>query len=106
MLIFLLIIIFILLVILAIGGHFAFRWAKIIFILEDDFTEALKVHERSLETFDNVLSMQMFFDSPKVRETVIEALEDIKMCRIATQKLVQKFTERSKQKYITEIEEE
>ena len=42
----------------------------------------------------------MFFDSPELQAAVREALDNVKICQIATQKLINSFTQRSKQKYI------
>ena len=79
---------------------FAIRWAKIIMLLEDDLAEAVEVHERSVATLERVLATPLFFDSPEVKPMLTEALADIKVCKIATQKLVRSFTQRSKQKYV------
>lgn len=85
---------------------YAIRWARIIFILEDDLEEAILVHQRTIEVFDSLLNMQMFFDSPDVKSAAVNALENVKMCQIATQRLIYNFTQRSKQKYIRETENE
>jgi hypothetical protein len=69
-------------------------------ILEDDFSEAVEVHERSILTFDKLLSMPLLSDSPAVKAVIVEALDDVKMCKMATQQLISKFTSRSKQKYV------
>lgn len=84
----------------------AYRWAKIIFIMEDKYSEALAIHERTLETFEKVINMQLFFDSPTVRQTVEEVMNDIKVCKLATQSIVYTLTEHSKRKYFQEKEEE
>jgi hypothetical protein len=45
--------------------------------------------------------MRLFFDSPDVKPILVEAMNDIKLCKLATQKLIQKFTQRSRQKYVS-----
>ncbi len=84
----------------------AYRWARVIFILEDKYSEALEVHERTLVTFDKILTMQMFFDSPSVKQIVMEVMEDVKDCKNATQSIAYTLTQHSKKKYILEKENE
>ena len=80
----------------------AYRWARIIFLLEDKYSEALGIHERTLDTFEKLIKMQMFFDSPGVKRAVEEVMDDIKVCKMATQGIVSTLIEHSKRKYISE----
>ena len=89
---------------LLVVSFYAIRWAKIIFILEDDLSEAIEVHERTVATLEAILKTPMFFDSPEIKAAVNESLENVKMCQTATQKLIQNFTQRSKQRYIRLID--
>lgn len=81
-------------------SYHAIKWAKIIFMLEDDLSEAIEVHERTIMVLDKITKTQMFFDSPEVKVVVDEALSDVRDCRTATHRLVKVFTDRSKQRYI------
>ena len=85
--------------------YYAYRWAKIIMLLEDDLTDAIAIHERSVETLDKVIHTPIFFDSPEIRPIIDNALADVKGCKLATQKLVTTFTSRSKQTYVRVVEE-
>lgn len=84
--------------------YHALRWAKIIFILEDDLSEAIEIHERTVAALEAILKTQMFFDSPEIKAAVNEALENVRVCQTATQKLVHSLTQRSKQKYVRLVE--
>ena len=84
--------------------YHALRWAKVIFLLEDDLAEAIEIHERTTEALEGIIKTPMFFDSPELQAAVREALENVKICQIATQKLINSFTQRSKQKYIRIID--
>jgi hypothetical protein len=106
MVIFLSVLCLILLIALIFVVFYALRWARIIFVLEDDLEEAIEIHQRTVNVLENILKMQMFFDSPEVKAVVTETLESVKMCQLATQRLIQNFTQRSKQKYIRETEDE
>ena len=101
-----LIIITLLLGLLGVTLFFALRWAQIIFILEDDLTEAIEVHERTIAMLESLRNTPLFSDSPEVMAAVKEAMENVKVCQTATQKLVQNFTQRSKQRYVRVVEDE
>lgn len=81
-------------------GYYAVRWAQIIFILEDDLTEAIEIHERTLKTLESISKTPMFFDNPQTKAAVDEAIENVKVCQTATHKLIQNFTQRSRQRYV------
>ena len=84
----------------------AIRWARIIFILEDDLAEAIEVHERTAKALEEILKTPMFFDNPQVKAAVDEAMENVKMCQTATHKLIQNFTQRSKQRYVRLVDQD
>ncbi len=83
---------------------YAVRWANIIFMLEDDLAEAIDIHERTVSVLEAIIKTPLFFDSPEIKIAVNEAIENVKICQTATQKLVQNFTQRSKQRYIRLID--
>lgn len=95
-----------LLVILSITIYYALRWAQIIFILEDDLSDAIEIHERTVQTLEALRKTPLFSDSPEAMSAVNEAMENVKVCQIATQKLINNFTQRSKQRYVRLIEDE
>jgi hypothetical protein len=84
--------------------YHALRWASVIFLLEDDLGEAIDIHERTIETLEGIQKTPMFFDSPELQIAVREALDNVKICQVATQKLINSFTQRSKQRYIRIID--
>lgn len=85
---------------------YAIRWAKIIFVLEDDLAEAIEVHERTAKALEAIIKTPMFFDNPQIKAAVDEAMENVKVCQTATHKLIQNFTQRSKQRYIRLVDQE
>lgn len=100
------VIIFLLIALLFLVVYYAIRWAQVIFILEDDLAEAIEVHERTVAMLDSLSKTPLFSDSPEVMAAVKEAMDNVKICQTATQKLVQNFTQRSKQRYVRVIEDE
>lgn len=85
---------------------FLYRMVRIIMILEDDFADAIDSLETLQNSTDNLLKMQMFFDSKEVKTSVNAMLEDLKIARMSVNGLIKKFIDRSKNKYVIEIEEE
>jgi hypothetical protein len=84
----------------------AYHLAQTVLILEDDISDAIVAMNNAEETMNNLLNMQMFFDSPDVKKTVQDCLEDVKLTKFEINKIAQKFVERSKEKYIIEVIEE
>lgn len=76
------------------------RFAKIIMILEDDFSESVEVLQETEKSIDEVLHMPLFYDSPEVKEVVTKVFENIKLTKLSIAGMIRKFTQRSKQKYI------
>jgi hypothetical protein len=80
--------------------YYTLKFARIIFIVEDDLSESIESLESSLKVFEKILGMRLFFDSPEVRPILMDAIAEIKTSKLAVQGIVSKFTERSKQKYV------
>ena len=82
------------------------RFAKIILIIEDDFSDAVEAFANTEELLTKILEMKMFFDSKEVQLTVHQVLNEVRENKVAINRMALRFVERSKQKYVTIIEEE
>lgn len=93
---------------LLLGGSifYLIKFARIIMILEDDFSDAVDSLGDVETQLEKILGMQMFFDSPEVKVVVQEAMSKVKESRSTVNKLIQKFVQRSKNKYVVVMEEE
>jgi hypothetical protein len=85
---------------------FLWKFARIILILENDFSDATETLQNAEQTLNACLELPMFFDSPQVQRATMEALDEIRTSKIAIAGLIRKFTQRSKQKYIEVVEVE
>jgi hypothetical protein len=85
---------------------FLWKFARIILILENDFSDATETLQNAEQTLNACLKLPMFFDSPQVQRATMEALDEIRTSKIAIAGLIRKFTQRSKQKYIEVVEVE
>lgn len=79
--------------------RYLYRFSQIIMVFEDDLSDAINSLNMVEDTMENVLKMQIFYDSPDVRKEVDKILEEVKVCRFSINGLVQRFTARSKQQY-------
>lgn len=85
---------------------YLWKFARIILILENDFSETTEALQDAERTMNYCLELPMFFDSPNVQQATSEALDSIRVAKVSVAGLVRKFTQRSKQKYIEVIETE
>lgn len=85
---------------------YLYRFATYIIVIEEDLSDALEIFERSTETIEDILTNnKLIADSPEGRAMLNEILDDMKVCRASTVKVIDKFTKLSKQKYIQLIED-
>lgn len=89
---------------LGVALFYLWRFARILLILENDFSEATEVLQEAEQGLEQCLALPMFFDSPEVQKATLHALEGVKASRVALAGLVRTFTQRSKQKYIEVID--
>jgi hypothetical protein len=87
-------------------GFLVYRLSSYVMSIEDSLSNAIEIHERTIKTFDAMLEVPMFFDSPAVQQAANAALEDVKLCRAATNEIIQSFTKLSKNVYIIDEESE
>lgn len=89
---------------LGIALFYLWRFANIILLLENDFSEAVLTFQNAEESLEGCLSQPMFFDSPQVQMATMEALLGVRASKVALGKLIHKFTLRSKQKFVDIVE--
>ena len=104
MIAFLILLCFFLMGLLGIAGFYLWRFARIILILQDDFSETTEALQDAEHSLGECLALPMFFDSPEVQRATINALESVKVTKVVFGKMVAKFTQRSKQKYVEVVE--
>jgi len=103
---FLSLLIIILLACLGLACYYIWKFATIIMVFEDDLEESIESMNNVDKSMKGLLEMQMFFDSPEIKSAVKSVLEEVTLTRAILNLTIKKFTDRSKQKYITVWEEE
>jgi hypothetical protein len=96
----------VLLILLGVSIYYIIRFARIIMIIEDDFSDAIEALEDTEKTLEKILGMRLFFDSKEVQLVVQEAMSEVKKSKMSVNRVALKFVERSKQKYTVVVEEE
>lgn len=95
-----------LLILLGVSIFYLIRFARIIMIIEDDFSDAVEALDDTEKTLEKILGMRLFFDSKEVQMVVQEAMSEVKNNKMSINRVALKFVERSKQKYTVVVEEE
>ena len=93
-------------ILLGVSIYYLIRFARIIMIIEDDFSDAIEALEDTEKTLEKILGMRLFFDSKEVQIVVQEAMSEVKKSKMSVNRVALKFVERSKQKYTVVVEEE
>ena len=102
---FVIVLVFLILLAWAVTATFyLWKFARIMLILENDFSEATETFQDAEQTLTECLEMPMFFDSPDVQRATVNALDGIRTSKVALAGLIRKFTQRSQQKYIEVVE--
>lgn len=82
------------------------KFAKIIMLLEDDLSDAADTHRSTADVLLRFSELQVYTDSPEIAKKLNQCREELQMSSMATEKLANTLTARSKQKYIRFEEEE
>lgn len=97
---------FILFVLLCASVFYLLRFARIILVIEDDFSDAVEVFSNTEELLVKILEMKLFFDSKDVQITVHQVMNEVRANKAVVNRMALRFVERSKQKYVSYTEEE
>lgn len=81
------------------SGYFLWKFSKIIMVFEDDISDTVSSLNNVEDVINDVLKMQIFFESTEVRKEVEKILEEVRFCRVSIRGMIERFTARSKQNY-------
>ena len=90
----------ILLGVLGVSVYFMIKFAMIIMVCEDDYSSVIDMLLQTQDSLDGILEMNLFFESPEVRESVEGAIEEVKLCRIEVTRAAERFVQKSNNKYV------
>lgn len=84
---------------------YLWRFARIILILENDFSEATEVLQNAEDALEACLEIPMFFDSPEIQRAALEGMDTIRVAKLGFAGMIRKFTQRSRQKYVEVVDD-
>lgn len=99
MLIFSIVLNLVFLVLLGFAIVYLIKFARIIMSVEDNLNQAIENLLNTEESLDNLLAMQLFFESKEVQVEVKKALDDVKLSKVGVSMVIKDFTRLSRQKY-------
>lgn len=82
----------------------SFQFARVIMVVEDELSEALETLEDVDESLEGFLSFKLFFDNDELQRIVADAKKDVDLARVSVSRLIGRFVEFSKEKFIVEVE--
>jgi hypothetical protein len=91
---------------LCFAAYYLIKFARIILLTEDTLSDAIESFNKTNESINDLTKLEMFFDSPEVKRSVQRVVEDIKLSQIEITKVINNFTNLSKQKYVTVVSDE
>jgi len=97
---------FIFFILLVVSCYYLIKFVRIIMNIEDALSDALQVFERTAKSTTDVLQMEMYFESPEVKRSIQILLDDVKLSNVELLRVIKNFTNLSKEKYITVINDD
>lgn len=76
--------------------------AKIIMVLEDELSQTIDAFENVEQSLEGFLALKLYFDNQELQAAVVEAKDDVTMAKVSVSRLIERFVEFSKEKYVVE----
>lgn len=86
-------------------GYYLLKFARIIFSIEELLSNSLEVFEETKNSILGLINLNLIIDIEEIKIPITKAMKNVKMSELALSKLIQNFTNLSKNKYVfTRIE--
>ena len=80
--------------------------AKVIMVVEDELSQAIDAFENVEDSLEGFLQLKLFFDNQELQGTVKEAKDDVTAAKVSVSRLISRFVEFSKEKFVLEEADE
>ena len=80
--------------------------AKVIMVVEDELSQAIDAFENVEDSLEGFLQLKLFFDNQELQATVKEAKDDVTAAKVSVSRLISRFVEFSKEKFVLEEADE
>lgn len=82
-------------------GYYLYKFTRIIMTFEDDIADALEALQTVDETMGKLDDIKMFYEDDTIKNLVSEVIDRVRIARHYVNWMAKRFTDRSKQRYIT-----
>lgn len=96
------ILVVILILLLTLICHKYLQLAKVIMVVEDELSQALDAFEDVEDSLEGFLQLKLFFDNQELQAVVKEAKDDVTVAKVSVSRLISRFVEFSKEKFVVE----
>jgi len=76
--------------------------AKIIMVVEDELSQTVDALENVEDSLEGFLALKLYFDNQELQAVVTEAKNDVSLAKVSVTRLIERFVEFSKEKYVVE----
>ena len=80
--------------------------AKVMMVVEDELSLAIDAFENVEDSLEGFLQLKLFFDNQELQATVKEAKDDVTAAKVSVSRLISRFVEFSKEKFVLEEADE
>jgi nitrate reductase NapAB chaperone NapD len=76
--------------------------AKIVMVVEDELSQTVDALENVEDSLEGFLALKLYFDNQELQAVVTEAKNDVSLAKVSVTRLIERFVEFSKEKYVVE----
>lgn len=76
--------------------------AKVIMVVEDELSQAIDAFENVEDSLEGFLQLKLFFDNQELQAAVKEAKDDVTAAKVSVSRLISRFVEFSREKFVVE----
>ena len=85
----------------ALLAYYLYKFIRVIMTFEDDLADALESLQSVEKSMEKMEDIKMFYEDDSIKNLVSEVLDHVKIARHYVNWMAKRFTDRSKQRYIT-----
>lgn len=81
--------------------YYLYRFSRIIMTFEDDIADVTSSLDGVESSMKKVSDIEMFYEDDSIKNVVGEVLDDVRIAKFHINLMIKRFTDRSKQRYVT-----
>jgi len=92
---------FISMIVNGVFAYYLYKFISVIMIFEDDIPDALESLQSVESAMEKLNEVKMFYEDDTIKNLVNDVLDHVKIARHYVNWMAKRFTDRSKQRYVT-----